>query len=109
MNSYNLALRSYSLPTITSFTGLTSDVELQAQLASVYGDVDNVDMFVGIISEDHLPGSSLGRLGSAIMALQFRRLRDGDRFFFTGDTDLQEPPVASDSAFHQGTVGAIID
>ena len=81
LNSYNLTRVSYSIPPLDSFADLTSDPLLQAQLASVYGNVDNVDMWVGIISEDHLPGSSMGELGTAILRSQFLRLRDGDRFF----------------------------
>jgi peroxidase len=45
------------------------------------------------MAEDHLPGSTLGPLTHAILTSQFSRLRDGDRFFFTGDPDLQSDLV----------------
>ena len=48
-----------------------------------------------MISEDHVSGSSLGVLAQTILHRQFTRLRDGDRFFFTGDPDLQSPLVTS--------------
>lgn len=93
LNSYNLSLRAYGLPTISSFAEITSDPDVQAALQDVYGTVDNVDLWVGLISEDHLSGSSLGAHTSEILASQFTRLRDGDRFFYTGDADLDSALV----------------
>ena len=109
LNSYNQARISYSIPPISSFADLTSDPVLQAQLASVYGIVDNVDMWVGIISEDHLPGSSMGALGTSILSSQFQRLRDADRFFYTGDTFFDDPFIASLVDLENHTLGQIIE
>ena len=35
-----------------------------------------------MLAEDHVRGASIGELGKAIIADQFQRLRDGDRFWF---------------------------
>ena len=109
LNSYNQSRISYSLPPINSFADLTSDPVLQAQLQSVYGNVDNVDMWVGIISEDHLPGSSMGELGTSIMSSQFIRLRDGDRFFYTGDAFFDDPFIASLVNLDNHTLSQVIE
>lgn len=72
-------------PTTPEAGNATSGVRrtpLAARLKAIYGDVDNVDAFVGMISEPHLPGSDLGELQLAIWHEQFRVLRDGDRFFY---------------------------
>ncbi len=61
---------------------------LQAQLATIYGDVDNIDAWVGGLAEDHLPSASVGPLVHAALVDQFTRLRDGDRFFYAGDAVL---------------------
>jgi hypothetical protein len=63
---------------------------LAARLKAIYGDVDRVDAFVGMVSEPHLKGSDLGELQHAIWAKQFEALRDGDRFFYVHDPDLEE-------------------
>src|SRR5439155_12623560 len=55
---------------------------LAARLKALYGSVDNVDVFVGMVCEPHLPGSELGQLQNAIWKKQFVALRDGDRFFY---------------------------
>src|SRR5262249_33587282 len=41
-----------------------------------------IDPFTAGIAEDHVPGSNLGPLFTAILVDQFSRLRDGDRFFY---------------------------
>lgn len=93
LNNYRLMRQSYSLGPLHDFSELTSDIALGDKLAEVYGTIENIDGWVAMIAEDHLPGSSVGPLTHAILHSQFSRLRDGDRFFFTGDPDLQSELV----------------
>ncbi len=79
---YNSVRQAYGLESAQSYADITSDVELQQQLQSLYGDVGNIDLWVGILAEDHVAGASIGELGKTIIADQFQRLRDGDRFWF---------------------------
>jgi peroxidase len=60
-----------------------------ARLKAIYGDVDNVDAFVGMAAEQHVPGSELGELQLEIWRRQFEGLRDGDRFFYLNDPVLK--------------------
>jgi hypothetical protein len=109
LNSYNQMRIAYSLPPISQFNQLTSDVAVQNKLAAAYGTVDNVDAWIAMIAEDHLPGGSLGRLAQLILVSQFTRLRDGDRFFYTGDPDLQSELVSSVIDLDTITLGQIIE
>ncbi|WP_327009399.1 peroxidase [Dactylosporangium sp. NBC_01737] len=61
---------------------------LAARLKAVYGSVDRVDAFVGMVAEPHVRGSEFGELQLAIWARQFQALRDGDRFFYRNDAGL---------------------
>jgi hypothetical protein len=79
---YNATRVAYGLDAVSSFAEITSDTELQAKLETLYSDVNNIDLWVGLLAEDHLRGSSVGELTSAIIVDQFERLRDGDRFWF---------------------------
>lgn len=79
---YNQARIDLGLTPVTSFSDITSDPELAAALEATYGDVNNIDVWVGGLAEDHLPGSSMGELFSTIIADQFERIRDGDRFWY---------------------------
>jgi len=71
--------------------GSTSGVRrttVAARLRAVYGNANNIDAFVGMMAEQHLPGSDLGELQTAIWRRQFTALRDGDRFFYGNDAGL---------------------
>jgi hypothetical protein len=59
-----------------------------ARLKAVYGNVDNVDAFAGMVAEPHVPGTEFGELQLAIWRKQFQALRDGDRFFHQSDPSL---------------------
>jgi hypothetical protein len=61
---------------------------LAARLRAIYGSVDKVDAFVGMVSEKHVPGTEFGPLQLAIWKKQFAALRDGDRFFYLNDPVL---------------------
>lgn len=79
---YNSVRAAYGLARITRFDQITSDKALQAKLAASYGSVDNIDLWIGGLAEDHLPNSSMGPTFTKILVDQFSRLRDGDRFWY---------------------------
>jgi hypothetical protein len=73
----------YGVSSISLFSQITSDPQLQQALQTIYaGNINNIDPWIGGLAEDHLPGSSLGPLNSAVMENQFIRTRDGDRLFY---------------------------
>ena len=106
---YNALRASYGLPTIATFSNITSDTDLQTALASVYFGVNQTDAWVGMVSENHLPGASVGELTSVIIAEQFERLRDGDRYFYAGDSDLLSSLVTSIIDLSTITLSQIIE
>jgi hypothetical protein len=59
-----------------------------ARLRAIYGSVSNIDAFVGMSAERHIPGKEFGELQNAIWVNEFTRLRDGDRFFYLNDPAL---------------------
>jgi hypothetical protein len=63
---------------------------LAARLKAIYGNVDKVDAFVGMLAEPHVLGSELGPLQLAIWKRQFEALRDGDRFYYANDPLLTQ-------------------
>jgi RHS repeat-associated protein len=80
--SYNQTRRDFGLAAAATFADITSDTDLQNALASVYSSVEDVDLFVGGLTEDHKPGSMVGETFWTILQDQFQRLRDGDRFWY---------------------------
>jgi peroxidase len=79
---YNQARTDFGLPRVTSFAQISSDPVVQAKLASVYDSPDQVDLWVGGLAEDHVPGAMVGPTFFVILRDQFERLRDGDRFWY---------------------------
>ncbi len=79
---YNSTREAYGLPKVQTFADITSNVELQQKLEGLYGSVDDIDLWIGGLAEDHAQGSSLGETFQTIIADQFQRLRDADRFWY---------------------------
>jgi peroxidase len=81
----NQTRKALGLAPYSSFAQLTSDPVLQKNLATVYGNIANVDLFMGGLAEDHVPGASVGPTFQVIIATQFQSLRAGDRFFWMNE------------------------
>lgn len=80
--SYNQVRLDFALDPATSFADISSNPTVRTTLASVYATVDDVDIWVGGLAEDHVPGALVGETFFTILKDQFERLRDGDRFWY---------------------------
>jgi hypothetical protein len=87
---YNDARGAIGLQTKNSFAEVSSDPNVQAGLASVYADVDEIDLWVGTLAEDPVNGGHVGELAFEIITRQFEALQDGDRYFYPGVLSQQE-------------------
>ncbi|KAH9490877.1 hypothetical protein Btru_034171 [Bulinus truncatus] len=56
--------------------------ETRDKLHALYSHPDNIDLFIGGISETMVTGAKVGPTFLCIIADQFKRLRDGDRFWY---------------------------
>jgi hypothetical protein len=104
IGTYNQVRVAYGLSAVKSFSQISSNPAIQAALKAVYGTVNNIDPFVGALAEDHVNGASVGPLTRAAMVDQFRRFRDGDRFFYLNN-QFSGTTLA---AIQQTTLSAII-
>lgn len=101
---YNSTREAYGLESIESFDEITSDADVAANLEALYGDVNNIDLWVGLMAEDHIDGGSLGETATTIIAEQFERLRDGDRLWYENIFSDREVRQIEDT-----TLGDIIE
>ncbi len=85
LGGYNACRKAYGLGEYTSFSDITNDLGVPLKLKKVYGDIDNIDPWIGGLAEDHIEGAQVGPLISAALVDQFSRLRDGDRFWWQND------------------------
>lgn len=81
---YNAYRKVCGLKPFVNFDELNTimNPSVVARIASVYRSVDDIDLYIGGLTERHLPGSMLGPVFSCIIADQFARLKEGDRFFY---------------------------
>jgi len=78
---------------------LVSEQQLVPRLQRLYRRLEDVDLFIGGISEKAVPGSLLGPTFQCLVGDQFRRIRLGDRFWY------EEPNQAG--SFTEDQVNAI--
>ncbi|MTI31537.1 peroxidase family protein [Xanthovirga aplysinae] len=67
---------------VRSFEDISSNPIVIKMLEETYEEVDQVDLWVGGLAEDHFGNSLLGKTFTQIIQDQFVRLRDGDRFWY---------------------------
>ena len=80
--NYHQVRVDIGLPPVTDFADISSNLEVQSRLATVYGTVEDMDIWVAGLAEDHVPGALVGETFFTILKDQFERLRDGDRFWY---------------------------
>ena len=87
---YNQARADFGLAPVAGFSEITSNPTVASALESLYGTVDDIDVWVGGLAENHLAGAAVGPLFAAILKDQFRLLRDGDRFWYENGQFTQQ-------------------
>ncbi|XP_060709112.1 peroxidasin homolog [Hemiscyllium ocellatum] len=55
---------------------------IREKLMNLYGTPLNIDLFPALLVEDLIPGTRLGPTLLCLLVTQFKRLRDGDRFWY---------------------------
>jgi hypothetical protein len=80
--AYNDLRVAYGLPPKPNFTAVNPNPLVRSRLAAAYTNVNDIDPWVGGLAEPPYPGAVVGELVRAVLADQFKRSRDGDRFFY---------------------------
>ncbi|CAJ0604842.1 unnamed protein product [Cylicocyclus nassatus] len=91
----------------TSFDHLSREIlntGTRDKLQRVYGSVDRIDLWVGALLEDPVVRGLVGPTVACIVGPQFKRTRDGDRFYYEnpGSNNLRQH-----SHNHNGSSGSI--
>ncbi|XP_056151443.1 thyroid peroxidase [Lampris incognitus] len=74
------------------------DTRVAEKILRMYKHPDNIDVWLGGVAEDLLPGSRNGPLFSCLIGKQMKVLRDGDRFWWeTQFTKLQRSELLKSS------------
>lgn len=82
---FNSVRAFYRLKPYQSFDEINSDLTVSFALSQAYDDVNNIDPWVGMLAEEHLPGASVGETLFIVFQQQFEMLRASDRFWYERD------------------------
>ncbi|MGC4963513.1 peroxidase family protein [Gordonia sp. DT101] len=80
---YNEFRRLFRLPRIASFAALTDNAAWAEELEDIYGDIDNLDLMVGLHAERKPPGFGFSDTAFRVFVLMASRRLSSDRFFTT--------------------------
>uniref|UniRef100_A0AC35TLS9 ShKT domain-containing protein n=1 Tax=Rhabditophanes sp. KR3021 TaxID=114890 RepID=A0AC35TLS9_9BILA len=84
LGSYNDYRRVCNLTPLTNIMNwdVVSDNDVKQRVSQMYPNPEEIDLYVGGILEEPLPGALVGPTFACLLADQFKRSRDGDRFFY---------------------------
>ncbi|XP_070802404.1 eosinophil peroxidase-like [Pituophis catenifer annectens] len=74
--------------------------KLAKQFIKLYGTPENIDIWIGAMAEPFVPNGRVGPLMACLIGTQFRKLRDGDRYWWENRgvfTSWQRRALRSDS------------
>ncbi|NXM64697.1 PERT peroxidase, partial [Illadopsis cleaveri] len=78
------------LETHTDLNTVTTNHNVTEKIMELYHDPNNIDVWLGGLVEDFLPGARTGPLFACIIGKQMKALRDGDRFWWENDNVFTE-------------------
>ena len=87
---YNRIRQDFGLESIGSFNNISEDKNINNNLKFLYGIIDNIDAWIGLMSERRYENSIYGETMYTILKDQYLRLRDGDRYYFENTGQFSE-------------------
>lgn len=88
---YNTIREALGFRKADTFDKITEDKHVASFLERIYnGDINDIDLWVGMMSERPLYGRAFGHMLSTVYQEQFRILRDSDRYFYKIDPTFNE-------------------
>ncbi|XP_042911564.1 salivary peroxidase/catechol oxidase isoform X1 [Parasteatoda tepidariorum] len=83
LQPYHQFLKHFSNAEINNFEDLTNTSQDIYFLEDIYDFPADIDAYVGIITENPIPGLDIGPTAAEIIAMQFHGTKSGDSFYFT--------------------------
>lgn len=98
------------LTRVTSFNDLKrifSNPQVADVMAQLYNDIEDIDLFIAGSSEKVLPGAVVGPTFTCIIGEQFRRIKNGDRFWYENPNQAGSFTAAQLAQIKQATISRI--
>ncbi len=91
---YNSVRKAFGLPKHLGFHQITDNLLVSTKLRKLYGNINKIDPWIGMLSEGTREEGLLGETMATILAKQFQHLRDGDRFYYENDEMMSDEAKA---------------
>lgn len=85
---YNTIREDIGLPRYSFFQQINPDPAIFTTLQNLYGNINNIDPWVGMLAEQRKENALFGPTVMRIMEMQFANIRNGDRYYYEQDTAL---------------------
>ncbi len=82
--SYNDFRTAMGMDAVAAFSDIDTSAESATAISEVYDSVDDIDLWIGGLAENPINGGLIGETCAHVIADQFERIRDGDRFWNEG-------------------------
>ncbi|VVC36103.1 Hypothetical protein CINCED_3A021410 [Cinara cedri] len=108
--SYNTFRARCGLKRANTWDDLTRELhpDVIARFKIIYASPDDIDLFPGGLSEYPVKGGLVGPTFACIIGLQFRQLKQCDRFWFETDNPLLRFPEAQLAEIRKATLAKIL-
>lgn len=80
---YNEVRSRFGQSPIRRFDDITSDLSLQNRLSTLYNSVNDIEAWIGMMAEDHVPGKPIGPTLFNVWRTEFTRVFSADRLFYS--------------------------
>ncbi len=87
---FNTMRQDLGFTPYNGFSEIHSDSEVVDAMEALYGDINDIDPWVGMLAEESMPNALFGPTIMKIMEDQFFALREGDRFYYENDPALSQ-------------------
>ena len=106
---YNAYRKACGLRSLTTWSQRPTelDEEVWNKMKEVYDSVNDIDLYIGGVAETSVRGGVVGPTFACLTADQFRKLKYGDRFFYTHTNANGLSSVAKDQVL-QRTLGDVL-
>ncbi|XP_031611186.1 eosinophil peroxidase-like isoform X3 [Oreochromis aureus] len=91
--------------TLEELAEVLNNTDLAQRLLNLYGTPDNIDVWLGGVSEPFVHGGRVGPLFACLISTQFQKIRQGDRLWWENDGVFTE---AQKQSLRQTSMARII-
>lgn len=84
---------------LSDLAKVMNNLTLARSLLDLYGTPDNIDVWVGGSAEPFVPGGKVGPLFGCLIATQFQKIRQGDRYTITDIAKYKKTAVLTAHLF----------